>query len=312
METPSDVGRTWPRAAGLLGITLALSVASAGVLVAVPFVALAMALGSRRLPVAVASAVAVVVTLGGVTRGGLWYFERGWAVVLAGWFVVATLRWPSSRFFPRALGAVAGAFASVGVLLLLQPGSWGMADWIVTDAMMQSVSVALSVMQAFRPDSEVPVALVNTAFDMVAQQGRVFPALLGLSSLAGLGIAWWGYVRLGTGSKQGLGPLRDFRFNDHLLWLFLLGLAVIVLGLGDAWTRAGTNAVVFMGGLYALRGMAVVLFLTGGVTFFGFVLLALAMLFVAPVLIMGALVLGIGDTWLDLRKKAEAMAGPES
>jgi hypothetical protein len=122
-------------------------------------------------------------------------------------------------------------------------------------------------------------------------------------------VAWWGYVRLAAGSDQGLGPLKDFRFNDHFVWLLLVGLTLIVLGLGEAWTMAGTNAVVFMGGLYAVRGVAVVLFFNGGISLFGFLLMALAMLILAPVLIMGALVIGVGDTWLDLRAKAEALSG---
>ena len=102
--------RTWPRAAGLLFLTLMLSLFTGpGVLVAFPFLALTMVLGLRRLPAAVAAVFAMFVAVGVPTRGGLWYFERGWAFVLAGWFVVLTMRWPQSRFFPRALTATASS-----------------------------------------------------------------------------------------------------------------------------------------------------------------------------------------------------------
>ena len=292
----------------LLLVTLVLAVFSAGVLVAVPFLVLAMVLGTRRFVTVMAATLAVMVTLGVTARGGIWYLERGWAVVLAGWFVVLTMRWPGSRFFPRALAAVLGTFALVAALLALQPGSWAMVNWLVTEGIMKSVSLAMSLLTALNPERDIPTAMVNTAFATAAQQGRLFPALLGLSSLAGLGVAWWGYVRLAAGSNQGLGPLKDFRFNDHFVWLLLVGLTLIVLGLGEAWTLAGTNAVVFMGGLYAIRGAAVVLFFNGGISLFGFVVVALGMLFLAPVVIMGALVIGVGDTWLDLRAKAEALA----
>jgi hypothetical protein len=67
-----------------------------------------------------------------------------------------------------------------------------------------------------------------------------------------------------------------------------------------------------MGGLYAMRGAAVLLFLSGGVTGLGFLFLLVGMLFLWPVLIPGALLLGVGDTWLDLRSKAEAVAGGKS
>ena len=309
MDSTARPERTWLRAAALLLVTLALAVVfSAGVLVAVPFLVLALVLGARRFPTVMAATLAVMVTLGVTARGGIWYLERGWAVVLAGWFVVLTMRWPGSRFFPRALGAVLGTFALVAALLALQPGSWAMVDWLVTEGIMKSVSLAMSLLTALNPERDMPTAMVNTVFATVAQQGRLFPALLGLSSLAGLGVAWWGYVRLSTGSDQGLGPLKDFRFNDHFVWLLLVGLTLIALGLGEAWTLAGTNAVVFMGGLYAIRGAAVVLFFNGGISLFGFVVVALGMLFLAPVLIMGALVIGVGDTWLDLRAKAEALA----
>jgi hypothetical protein len=61
--------------------------------------------------------------------------------------------------------------------------------------------------------------------------------------------------------------------------------------------------VVFMGALYALRGVAVVLFLAGGVSLLGGIFLALGLLLVAPVLMTGAFVIGLGDTWLDLRAR---------
>ena len=309
MDSTARPERTWLRAAALLLVTLVLTVVSAGVLVAVPFLALALVLGARRFPTVMAAMLAVIFTLGATARGSIWYLERGWTVVLAGWFVVLTMHWPTSKFFPRALGAVLGTFALVAGLMALQPGSWAMVDWLVSDGIMKSFSLAMSLLTALNPEQDIATGVVNTVFEWAAQQGRLFPALLGLSSLAGLGVAWWCYVRLAATSDQGLGPLKDFRFNDHFVWLLLVGLTLMALGLGDAWTRAGTNAVVFMGGLYAIRGAAVVLFFKGGISLFGFFAVALGMLFLAPVLIMGALVIGVGDTWLDLRAKAGALAG---
>ena len=309
MDSARRSERTWLRAAALMLVTLGLAVLSAGVMVAVPFLVFATVLGARRFPAVMAAVLAVLVTLGATARGGLWYIERGWTVVLAGCFVVLTMRWPGSRFLPRALGAVLGAFGLVAVFMVLHPSSWSMVDWLVSEGIMKSVSLAVGLVSGLDPGVDIPVSMINTVFETAAHQGRLFPALVGLSSIAGLGVAWWGYVRLAMGSDQGLGPVKDFRFNDHFVWLLLMGLTVIVLGLGDAWTRAGTNAVVFMGGLYALRGVAVVLFFSGGISLFGFLALALGMLFLAPVLITGALVIGVGDTWLDIRAKADTVGG---
>ena len=293
-------------------LTLFLSVSGAGVLVAFPFLVLTMALGLRRLPAAVAAVLAVLVVVGVPARGGLWYLERGWAVVLAGWFVVLTMRWPRSRFFPRAFGALAATATIVGLLMVLRPGSWSMVDWLITQGMMRGVSAIAQVLMAIDPEAALSTAWLNTAFETEALRGRLFPALLGLSSLSGLAVAWWAYVRLAAGSVLGLGPLHEFRFNDHFVWLLLTGLGLIVLGVGEGWTSAGTNAVVFMGGLYVMRGAAVLLFFNGSLTGLGLLLLAAGMLFLAPVLIMGALVVGVGDTWLDLRAKARAIAGGKS
>ena len=260
----------------------------------------------------VAAMFALLVAVGVPARGGLWYLERGWALVLAGCFVVLTMRWPRSRFFTRAFAALSTTAVLVGLLLMVRPGSWSMIDWLVTERVMRTYSLITQTFMTIDSEASLSTTQLNSIFDLAVLQGRYFPALLGLSSLSALAVAWWAYVRLSAGSSLGLGPLREFRFNDHFMWLLLTGLALIVLGAGEAWTRAGSNAVVFMGGLYALRGAAVLLFINGGVTGFGVLFLAVGMLVLSPVLIMGALVVGVGDTWLDLRSKAVAIAGDES
>ena len=51
-----------------------------------------------------------------------------------------------------------------------------------------------------------------------------------------------------------------------------------------------------------------VLFLNGGLSVLGGLLLGLAILLVAPVILGAALLIGLGDTWLDVRAKARAIA----
>jgi len=229
-----------------------------------------MVLGLRRLPAAVATMFAVFVAVGQPARGGIWFLERGWAVLLAGCFVVLTMRWPRSRFFPRAFASVVGTGVLVGLMLMLRPGSWSMVDWIVTDGVMGSFSLIAQALTLIGPETGISASDLNLLYQWAGQLGGHFPALLGLSSLSGLAVAWWAYVRLSAESGLGLGSLREFRFNDHLVWLLLSGLALLLLGAGEGWTSAGSNTVVFMGGLYALRGAAVLLFLNGGVTVLGF------------------------------------------
>lgn len=303
----SPPGRRWPRVAGLLAVVLALSVMEPAVLMGVPYLVFVVALPSRRLTAILAAALAALLVTGSGGRDGFWYVERGWAVLLAGWFLALTVRWPDRGFSARALGAVAGSAGVVGAWAWARPGSWSMLDWLVGERIRGGVATALEAARVLGGGEGVSQALVTTVYQAADVQAQVFPAMVGLASLAGLGVAWWLYARLAHGDPDGLSPVREFRFNDHLVWLFIGGLLVLVLGVGEGWSRAGSNAVLFMGALYALRGAAVVMFFYGGVSLMGAALVGLGLLFVAPVVLGGAMVIGLGDTWLDLRQRAREM-----
>ncbi len=83
----------------------------------------------------------------------------------------------------------------------------------------------------------------------------------------------------------------------------MVGLLLVVAQWGDALVRVGSNAVVFMSVLYALRGAAVFIFVSGGLSLFGCLTFAIVFLLGAPLLVGVAVLLGIGDTWLDLRAR---------
>jgi hypothetical protein len=281
---------------------------SPSILVAVPFLVLGFVLGMRRPGVLAGCVLAVVVALAGKPHDALWYVERGWAVLAGGWFAGLTLRRPDSPFAGRALGAVAGAAAVAAALLGAQSDAWGTVEWVVGERVAQGVGSALEAIRLLRGGAALPPAVMSAVEDTVRTQTSVFPALLGISSMAALGVAWWVYVRLASGNDQGVGPLRDFRFNDHLVWVFIAGLLLLVTRWEDVLARVGANAVVFMGALYALRGAAVILFLSGGLSLFGYVMLAFGLVFLPPLVLTGAMVIGIGDTWLDVRRRT----GPAS
>ncbi len=314
MEDASPSGRGWRRAAALLLVGPMLGVSSIASMIAVPFIALSVILGARRLGALVVTGLAIAIAIGGLQRDAIWYLERGWAVLLAGWFVAITLRWPGVGFFSRALAAVLGTFTVVVVFFEAQPGGWAYVDWLVTQRIMSGADGTVSALAGMArllgdPEAQLPGSFAAAVYQAAEQQGRAFPALLGLSSVAALGVAWWGYVRLALGNDKGIGPLRDFRFNDHLVWLFIGGLVVLGLGSGEGVERAGTNMVVFMGGLYALRGAAVVVFISGGLSLMGIILLVFGVVLLTPLLFFGTLVIGLGDTWLDFRSRVEALVG---
>jgi Predicted membrane protein (DUF2232) len=305
---PAKQGRGWPRAAALLLVVLVTSVARPSVLVAVPYLALGLVLGLRRTGVVLLALLCAVLAFAGAPRDGSWYLERAWGLLLGGWFAALTLRRPASTFSDRALGAFTGATAVAALVLGLRAGGWGSVQWVVRDRMTQGVSTALDAVRALRGGRALPPAVVTAVYEAVDKQIQVFPAVLGIASVAALGVAWWAYVRLSVDNDQAVGPLKNFRFNDHLVWVLIGGVLLLVVR-WDGSALVGANAVVFMGALYTLRGAAVILFLSGGLSIFGYFLLGLGLLFVPPLVLTGAMVVGIGDTWLDVRKKLGGTRG---
>jgi len=186
----------------------------------------------------------------------------------------------------------------------------------MTSQMEASVAIALQAVQLSMGPEAVPELVQAGVVEALALPSYLFPALLGLASLSSLGVAWWLYLRVSQAETGGIGPFREFRFHDQLVWVLILGL-LFFLGAGGLLDRvgldlgrAGTNAAVFMGALYALRGAAVVLFLAGGVSFLGGVLLLFGFFFMAPLLLAGAFIMGLGDTWLDLRARRTTASQP--
>jgi hypothetical protein len=290
------------RALGLMLVTGALSIVDPGILVAIPVALMAIFLPTRFRGSLLVGALVAFLAFGGTPDSGLWYLERGWALLLGGWFLALTLRWPEGAFISRGLGAVGGTFAAAALLFWSRPGQWAVVDWAVTSKIEDGIAMVLQAVRTAVGPQVVPVSAEGWLLEVAALHGMIFPAMLGLASLAALGAAWWAYNRLNRAQEAGIGPLRDFRFNDQLVWILILGL-LLLLGSSGAAGRMGTNAVVFMGVLYALRGVAVVLALFGGPTLLLGIVLVVAFLVAAPFFVAGAFVFGLGDTWLNLRTR---------
>jgi len=296
-------GRGWPRAAALFGVVLAVSVVQPGVLLAVPLLLLMGVRGVRGMALFAAAMIAVVVVLSG-DRDGLWYAERAWALFVGGCFVGLTMAAPSWRLSSRTLGAVLGGTAVGAALLAARSDAWIALDWAIGDSLRAGVTTTLDALALVRGGESLSPAIVTAIYETAEAQAEVFPAMVALASMAALCVAWWVHTRLSGGGDQAIGPLRGFRFNDHLVWVLIGGLVLLVLRWGDALARVGSNTVVFMGALYALRGAAVFTFVSGGLSLLGYVLFALGLLVAPPVVLGVAMLIGIGDTWLDVRARA--------
>jgi len=305
--TSPDHGRGWPRAAGLFALVLAMSVVHPSMLVAVPLLLLLGLRGARGGAVFFVMVMAMLITFAGV-RDGLWFAERAWALLLGGAFVALTTLAPAWRVSSRALASVAASASVFGIMMVVRAGAWAAIDWSVTDRLQAGFATWLDAMAVLRDGESLSPSMVAAIYQTAEWEASVFPALVGLESMAALAVVWWIYLRLVDGNDRGIGPLGGFRFNDHLVWLIIAGLALVAVRSGDALTRVGANLAVFMGALYALRGAGVVIFVNRGLSLFGFVMLVLGFLFAAPAVIGFAVIIGIGDTWLDLRARVGARA----
>lgn len=301
--------REWPAVAGLFLLLLLLAVVQPLVLVGVPLAFLALVRGPLHVPSLVTAGAALWLVFSTGDGSGIWFLERGWALLAGGIFAVLVRWWGTGSFLPRGLLAVAGAGAATAVVFTVWPQGWMVAEWLLAHRIGAGVAVGVQGLEAIAPSAAADGGLRAAGKQAADVQAAAAPALLGLSTLVGLGLAWWIDNRFLRGTTGSLAPLRSFRFPDGLLVIFVAGLALVtwLVVVGGEPTepafRLGINALAFMGVLYALRGLGVFLTLTGGLSWSGGVALGLALVVAAPFVAVAALALGLGDTWMDLRAR---------
>jgi predicted membrane protein DUF2232 len=277
------------------------------VLLTIPLLLLIGLQGIRGRAVFLVTALCILVVLAGA-HDALWFVERAWALIVGGLFAALSIGLPRWRLTSRAMTSVAGATAVSAAVLGLREDAWASIDWQVSDRLRASFSTWLDAMAVLRDGEAASPALVSAIYQTVEAQVHVFPALIAVETMAALALVWWIYGKLVPQTDGTLGSVESFRFNDHLVWLIIVGLAMMAWRSDDSVTRAGANVVVFMGSLYALRGVGVVVFVNGGLSFIGITMFVLGIMFAAPVVLGFSVLLGIADTWLDLRARAESQA----
>lgn len=233
----------------------------------------------------------------------IWYAERGWALLMGAWFLIAGTLRPEAEFFSRALTALGLSLGTAVLLLLAGPGmaGWSGLDWEVTSRIHSDLGHAGAfAVERFGADS-FPGRVAAAATHAGDFTAMLYPAMLGLASLAGLGVAWWAYRRLNGFESQPLGRLGEFRFQDGMLWLVVFGLLLVVSPLGQEFARSGWNLLFFTGALYGLRGVAVTVALYGWPGPLGLIIGGVVVLLLYPVVLAAMILLGLIDSWLDLR-----------
>jgi hypothetical protein len=243
---------------------------------------------------------------------------RAWAIVLAASFGLVSLLSSASPFFVRALASVGITLAVAFTLALSSPSGVARFQHAGGEALMRRAAATLNQFHQ-KWDTEqwkgltARAPLLQSADDWAADLEReipkhttpLLPALLALESLAALGLAWAVYHRL-SAVKIGppLGPLTEFRFNDQLIWALAVGLTLSLLPAFSDGRNAGFNLLLFFGVLYAIRGLGVLAWILKG----RYVFIIVLSLIPQGVFLLGllSLALGLGDTWLDLRRRARA------
>ena len=246
------------------------------------------------------------------------WMARGWTLLLAASFGLVSIVIGAEAFFPRALSALAVATSLGFALVLVSPGGPGRVGNAMASELNRRNDQSIAYLRRVseQPEWKEMVERSPSLGRMTADNEIllasiprwstiVMPALLALESLAALALGWALFHRMSTVPLgPPLGKLRDFRFNDHLVWGVAVGASIYLLQAFSEGRNAGLNLLVFFGFLYVLRGLGILAWLsrTRALTF---MLVALA-IFAWPLVTALAFGLGLGDTWLDLRARASA------
>jgi hypothetical protein len=311
-ETGGNGPVRWGTAIALSIAALLLSVFDAIPLVVLPLSVLLVALPAQRRWKWVALGALLWLLAVALPGGALAELSRGWGLLLGGAYLAASLLRPQLGILHRALIAL-GVAGGISLAGLGATGSWDAVDALVRRHLQTVSSLTLASIGSQAADSAWVEQLEATAERVATLQWTLFPAVLGLQSLAALALASWWIARLRNGEQSPFRPrpLREFRFSDQLIWVLIAGLALLVLPLGAAATRVGFNALFFMGGLYALRGVGVfVFFASGAPPLFSILFGVLVAVFLYPLVLTAAVLVGLGDTWLDVRGRASLAPRP--
>ena len=287
------------------------------VIVACAIVAWAVGGAPSLAAVAVALGLAVMGRLVG-TSEEYQLLSLGWAVVLAASFGLVSLVSPEQPFLPRALTSIVVAL----IVALISAAAFGgglervrgavHADALRRVQVIDSVSQVNFASDTWRRAETRWRSLTN--FRRASEEGLqalpnrtvlLLPAMLALQSLAALALGWALFHRLSRAQiGPPLAPLREFRFNDQLVWAIAVGLTILVLPEFAEGRAAGLNLLLFFGVLFALRGLAVLASFGRGRVLV--TMLVILTLLAWPLGLGIAASLGLADIWLDVRRRAQA------
>jgi hypothetical protein len=232
---------------------------------------------------------------------------RASAVIATGVFVTAT-HFTRAPVIHRALSAVITAALAAGVLLLVMGSSWNEAHWWAEYRAGYLARVASQLFWIVGDGSTTsPTQIAQVVNRIVRFQADYFPAVAALRIMAGLALATAIYHRMAVKPYgPGLAAFRSFRFTEHLGWAAIVPLLVLLIPQLAAAKLGAINLLLVLGALYALRGVAVVAFglqLMGAGSGLLIAFVVVAAILILPIVLAGAILLGVADSGLDLRRR---------
>ena len=264
---------------------------------------------------------------------GFHNLERGWSLLLAGSFGLVCLFGERRPLFARALAALGMAFflgwaiSSMGRVPLTDAKETIAKEFIRrNDETMTKITATIAQYPAEWKDlttrvpsfADLPTQTEKDLKERARQGLALFPAMLALESLFALALAWSIYHRL---SRARIGapmrPLREFRFNDQLVWGLIVGLTIAFLPTMQSLRGLGRNVLVFFYALYALRGLGVLLWYLAPGALLATLTVGFAVGIVPGVpeqlagiklLLLAIFILGLFDTWADWRRRTRPEA----
>lgn len=282
-----------------------------------------------------------ITSLGVIERG--WAVEpgspyaalaRGWTLLLAASFGLVSLFSPTQPFISRALSTLALASGLGFILVLVSPGGPARVSAAMTSEYSRRIeetmtqlheAAALAKPKDRRTGEDADrfnQVIEEQSLEISRSSSLLVPAILALESLAAMALAWSLYNRMSpVPIGPPLGRLRDFRFNDQLVWGVAVGASVFILPAFAEGKNAGLNLLVFFGSLYVLRGLGILGWISNGhIIRLALAIVSLSFLAVLIAYQMGFLIafgaplialafsLGLGDTWVDWRRLLHAKA----
>ena len=240
----------------------------------------------------------------------LWLFQpagvatqiiRGGGIMVTGAFVAAVL-WRPERLGRNVAIAVATGLAGTLWWTWILGVTWERIEFALTRATWATYQTMARSMAAF----DGPGAAEDAATG-IALMVRLFPGLAVLAAGTGLLVAWAVYQRVALRPVGGpAAPFINFRGSDHLLWGLVVPLAILISPARDTLDLVAVNALLVFGVIYVIRGAAILTWFMRSKSRLGSLglgLLAIAALFVLPIAGSGLLLLGIVDTWIDIRRR---------